>query len=104
MELDFVSGDTWEFDVILKNPDGTDYQMDERDQLWFNVKRRWSDPECAINVVQHDTHFKIEPEQTSLFAGKYYCDIGIIFSNGDIYTVIPEINLIVRNKVKQYGD
>ena len=103
MDIEFVCGDTWEFDVVLKNEDGSDFTLGENDKVWFNVKRRWTDTECAISVVQSETHFKIPPEQTNLFAGKYYGDIGIIFSSGDVYTVIPEINVIVRNKVQPYG-
>ena len=104
MEISFVQGDTWEFDVVFKNLDDSDYELHEGDEVWFKVKRSWTDPECEISVVQDNPHFKIPPEQTNILAGKHYCDIGIIFSNGDIVTVIPEIVLIVRNKVQEYGD
>ena len=104
MELQFVQGDTWEFDVVFQNPDGSDYKLNERDKAWFKVKRRWNDSDCEISVIQNETHFKIPPEQTNLLAGKHYCDVGIIFSNGDVRTVIPEIVLIIRNKVQSHGN
>lgn len=104
MTICFVSGDTWEFDVSLLQDNGTPYELAEGDQVWFNVSREYQDGECLIAVKQDSTHFKVQPPLTNLAATQYQFDIGIIFSNGDVYTAIPEGTLIVKNRVCSDGD
>lgn len=99
MTICFVSGDTWEFDVELLQADGSPYELAEGDQVWFNVKHSYLDDKCLIAIKQESTHFKIQPPLTDLAATQYRFDVGIIFSNGDIYTAIPEGVLIIKNRV-----
>lgn len=104
MTICFVSGDTWEFDVELLQEDGSPYELAEGDQVWFNVSREYQDGACLIAVKQDSTHFKVQPPLTDLAATQYRFDIGIIFSNGDVFTAIPEGMLIVKNRVCDNGD
>lgn len=104
MTICFVSGDTWEFDVELLQADGSPYELAEGDQVWFNVSREYQDGACLIAVKQDSTHFKVQPPLTDLAATQYRFDIGIIFSNGDVFTAIPEGTLIVKNRVCGDGD
>lgn len=99
MTLDFVSGDTWEFDIRLEDAEGQPFRLGEGDRLWFRAKKNYSDQKCAVCAEQDSEHFKIPPEKTAIAAGQYYADIGITFSNGDIHTLLPEITLLIRPKV-----
>ena len=100
MSLTTVCCDTLEFDVELINEDGTPFVLGENDKLWFAVKHDYKDENPAIYVEQHDTHFKIDGEGTEIEAGIYLYEVGIIFADGTIRTVITGEQLKVLNKIR----
>lgn len=95
-----VCCDTLEFDVELTNDDGTPFVLGEDDLLWFAVKHDYTDLEPAIYVEQHDTHFKINGEENELVAGIYLYEVGILFADGTVRTVIHGEKLNVVNKLR----
>lgn len=100
MSLTTVCCDTLEFDVELTNDNGTPFVLGENDKLWFAVKHDYSDLTPAIYVEQHDTHFKIDTEDNELKAGIYLYEVGILFADGTIKTVITGEQLKVLNKIR----
>ena len=99
MQLVFVSGCTWEFDVSLKNQDGTEYVLEEGDKLSFCANKIVGSYPCSICITQNSTHFKIPTDQTNIPEGTYYYDLFIIFENGDKYPLFSQERLVVREEV-----
>ena len=96
-----VCCDTLEFDVELYNDDGTPFVLDANDNLWFAVKKSYSDITPLIYIVQHDTHFKITQITPEIVAGVYMYEIGILFEDGTEKTVITGARLIVEERLKR---
>ena len=98
-EIYTVSGDTLEFDIDLRNEDGTAFTLGGTDNLWFIVKSKPKD-EPLISETQHSTHFEIDNE---LQPGVYLYEVGILFAGGEEKTVITGASLIVEPRLKR-GD
>lgn len=92
VQMSFVSGDTLEFDVCLQMADGQQYQLVDGDNLWFNIKKTPSG-DCLVAKEQESKHFKLSPSQTELPPGQYCGTLGIVFSSGDIFTLLPDIQI-----------
>lgn len=100
MSLITVCCDTLEFDVELTGEDGTPFVLSENDKLWFAVKHDYRDENPAIYVEQNSTHFKIDGESNELEAGFYLYEVGIIFADGTVKTVITGEQLKVLKKLR----
>ena len=104
--LNTVCCDTLEFDVDLINEDGTKLILGDEDKLWFAVKKNYTDEEPKIYIEQNSTHFKIPAQNPELPAGIYMYEIGILFADGTVKTVLHNEKLYVENKLRGhvYGE
>lgn len=83
-----VEGRTFEFEVIVKDSEGNDYEMQEGDELYFLAAKR-DDPDATapiIRMAQADSHFKIK--KLDLEPGMYEFEFGIRFANGDEHPIV----------------
>ncbi|HIZ16521.1 MAG TPA: hypothetical protein H9675_03000 [Firmicutes bacterium] len=84
--LQGVTGRTFEFDAVIINSDGEEYELQDGDKLFFLVSNRDATDKNLVNIRQADKHFKIK--QLSLMPDAYAFEFGIVYSNGDAYTII----------------
>jgi len=103
MELRTVCCDTLEFDVQLFNENGTAFVLGANDKLWFAVKKSYSDLQPIIYKEQHDTHFKFTEFNPEVPAGIYMYEIGILFYDGTVKTVVHNEKLYVDNKLRGHS-
>lgn len=90
-------GDTFRANVFIEQ-DGEQYEVAERDEIRFAMKRNYHDKKTAISkVIPNDTLLlELTPEETkSLEFGTYYYDIQMTFANGDVDTfIVGELDLL----------
>lgn len=97
--LEGVTGRTFEFTVEITRDDGTAYELQDGDELFFLVGRRKETPICVLSMVQSDLHFKIKTLEIP--PGVYEFEFGIKFANGDEHTIITrDVGVLkIANKV-----
>lgn len=96
--IQITRGDTGEFDILLANADGSEYEVQPDDVVTFTVKRDTNTDEVLIQKT--GTHIEIEPADTSgLSYGTYKYDIQVTFGTRKVDTVIPPSNFIVKDEV-----
>lgn len=102
MRIETVCCDTLEFEVKILNKDGTPFVFEPGDEVWFTVKRDYSDPNPLLEVSQADPHFCITNITPELPAGDYMFELGLTFANGKVKTLVParDGKLVVLKKLK----
>lgn len=84
--LQGITERTFEFEAVIINSDGEEYELQDGDKLFFLVINRNVKDNPLINICQADKHFKIK--RLSLPPDAYDFEFGIVYSNGDAYTII----------------
>lgn len=91
---------------IKNSIDGTDYQLNDTDVIYLDVKKNAADRAAVIrkkataaDLINGTLPFVIYPEDTAeLSAGDYWFDVRLVIDDKNIYTIIPMSKLhIVRN-------
>ncbi len=70
-EIRITKGDSMSVEVILRNHDGSFYEMKEGDKIVFSVKRRLRD-KYEVLLEKEGLPFEFTAEETSLPTGTYY--------------------------------
>lgn len=102
--ITLTRGDSASISVSLKNPDGTDYNLQSGDMLMFTVKhncitediiiQKDISSDCIINLIPTDTN--------TLLYGVYFYDVQLTKANGAVNTVIPPRDFILDKEVTFY--
>ncbi len=108
--ITFYQGDSVDFDVFVKNSDGTPYDITNH-KIWFTVKTAFTDPDSAaliqvttangisfIDATNGEIEISLTPDITEPLPTNTYlhCDVQIRTPAGKIYTVY--IDQIVANE------
>lgn len=96
-------GDTAYLEVAITLKDGSLYEMGPADTLKFSVKKNVDDEEYAFQKVSEGSNlFTILPLDTSkLDTGKYWYDVELDTSIGEIFTVIEKTGFYLREEVTE---
>jgi hypothetical protein len=89
--IQLTRGDTARLAVSITNDlDGSEYTMQEGDELTLTVKKAVTDAQPAFQKVLHgENKFHIEPKDTAGLAfGRYKYDVQLTLADGDVYTII----------------
>ena len=100
--ITLTRGDSFYTDIVIKNPDGSDYTMQENDVVRFALKKKYTDAEPLIlKTIPNETLIlHLEPEDTKDMAfGKYVYDVELTKANGDVDTFICEADLELAKEV-----
>ena len=99
--ITLTRGDSASISVALKNPDGTDYNLQSGDELLFTVKYNCITEDIIIQKdISTDAIINLIPSDTKdLLYGEYFYDVQLTRANGDVYTVIPPRDFIVAKEV-----
>lgn len=99
--ITLTRGDSASISVTLKNPDGTDYNLQSGDELLFTVKYNCITEDIIIQKdISTDTIINLIPSDTKdLLYGEYFYDVQLTRANGDVNTVIPPRDFIVAKEV-----
>lgn len=95
-------GDSLRCDVKLYNKDGTEYIPNDKDSIRFAMKKSFYDQEplLFINIPIDTMILKINAEDTKPFDfGRYYYDMQITKSNGDVDTFITKGIFLLTEEV-----
>lgn len=104
--ITLTRGDSASISVALKNPDGTDYNLQSGDELLFTVKYNCITEDIIIQKdISTDAIINLIPSDTKdLLYGEYFYDVQLTRANGDVNTVIPPRDFIVAKEVTFGGD
>ena len=99
--ITLTRGDSASISVALKNPDGTDYNLQSGDELLFTVKYNCITEDIIIQKdISTDTIINLIPSDTKdLLYGEYFYDVQLTRANGSVNTVIPPRDFIVAKEV-----
>lgn len=100
--ITLTRGDSFYAEVIMKNPDKTDYTPQQGDSVRFALKKKYQDAEPLIlkQIPTNTLVLHLEPEDTkSLPFGKYVYDIELTKANGDVDTFIYESEFEIAKEV-----
>lgn len=85
---------------------GNNYVMSSGDKAIFGVKRRLEDSTCVIlkqfgvnNYYNGKYTLVVSATDTNIPPGRYYFDVGILYSNGDFYKAIKNCRLRINDGV-----
>lgn len=97
--IKITRGDTGRFSITLTNElDGTVYTPSAYDKITFTVKKSVKD--TNILIQKEGTTITISPEDTANLAfGKYVYDVQVVFSNGDVDTVVVPSTFQILSEV-----
>lgn len=85
-----TKGDNAEIDIRVFNLDGTEYHIQETDEITLTVRKNAASPQVAFTQAAYINTIYIEPSHTSsLTPGLYVYDIQLTNSDGEISTIIP---------------
>lgn len=91
-----VRGDDEELDVVTKNADGTDYEMQPEDILTLTVRSKPTEdslPLIQISSAPGSTRIVIRHEDTAEMAyGSYSADVQLMTGDGRRKTVWPDLD------------
>lgn len=93
-----VTGRTFEFEAAVLGEDGSEYELQDGDRLFFLVDRQYRNEPPLLSLIQPDTHFKVK--RLELPPNQYDFEFGILFANGDAYSIIAR----KFGKLKVYGN
>ena len=99
--ITLTRGDSASISVTLKNPDGTDYNLQSGDELLFTVKYNCITEDIIIQKdISTDAIINLIPSDTKdLLYGEYFYDVQLTRANGSVNTVIPPRDFIVAKEV-----
>lgn len=99
--ITLTRGDSASISVALKNPDGTDYNLQSGDELLFTVKYNCITEDIIIQKdISTDAIINLIPSDTKdLLYGEYFYDVQLTRANGSVNTVIPPRDFIVAKEV-----
>lgn len=101
--ISLTRGDSAYLDLHIYNKDGSVYEMQIGDALWFAVKKDANDSTYAIapKAVGNDMVLTINPSDTSsLDFGTYYYDVQLKNSmSGYVNTIIPISKFIINEEI-----
>lgn len=91
-KIELTRGDTLYLTVRLKNADGTDYEPEQGDRVWFRMKKHATDTESVI-YKEFDLEtmtIRIDPQDTeNLTVGyNYPYNIRAVRNDSDVATPI----------------
>ena len=103
--ITLTRGDSASISVALKNPDGTDYNLQSGDELLFTVKYNCITEDIIIQKdISTDAIINLIPSDTKdLLYGEYFYDVQLTRANGSVNTVIPPRDFIVAKEVTVGG-
>lgn len=91
-----VRGDDEELEVVAKNSDGTDYEMQPGDVLTLTVRknpREDSAPLLQVSSVPGDTRIILRHEDTAgMDYGAYSADVQLMTEDGRRKTIWPDLD------------
>lgn len=104
--ITLTRGDSASITVSLKNPDGTDYELQTGDELIFTVKHNCITEDIIIQKdISSNGIIILQPSDTNdLLYGVYFYDVQLTRANGSVNTVIPPRDFIVSKEVTFGGD
>lgn len=100
--IEMTRGDTLRVEVVMKQPDDTEYTPAAGDVVRFAMKRWYTDAEALITkTLDNETRIlELLPEDTkSLPFGKYVYDIEITYADGVVDTFIAKAALVLSEEV-----
>lgn len=102
--ITLTRGDSASISVTLKNPDGTNYNLQSGDILLFTVKYNCiTDNIIFQKDISSNATINILPSDTNeLSYGTYYYDVQLTKANGAVNTVIPPRDFIIDKEVTFY--
>lgn len=95
-------GDTARLNVSINNDsNGTEYEIQDTDELRFTVKKSVSDESPVLQkIITGSSLFHIRPEDTAgLSFGRYKYDVQLTTGGGDVYTVIGPSTFEIAQEV-----
>ena len=97
-----TKGDTLETVLILKYPDGTIYEPEDGDELWFTVKSTYEDslPMFKKKVSNETMTLVLESDETSILNPEDSYVFDVELRVGDYVQTVIVGNLIITNEVK----
>ena len=102
--ITLTRGDSASINVGLKNPDGTDYNLQSGDVLLFTVKYNCITEDIIIQKdISSDAVINLIPSDTNtLLYGVYFYDVQLTKADGSVNTVIPPRDFTIDKEVTFY--
>ena len=89
-DIKMTRGDSVILNMVIYTPDGNVYEMQNGDSLYFTVRelpKKTSDSPL-IEKTFSNNDIKLTPADTMFLKyGRYFWDVTLIFSDGDVNTV-----------------
>lgn len=84
--LEGVTNRTFSFTVEITREDGSKYELQGGDELFFLVGERKGPDSCILSIIQKELQFRVK--SLEIPSGVYEFEFGIKLANGDKYTII----------------
>lgn len=96
--ISVTRGDTLRLHVDLVQDDGTEYELQDGDELTWTVRR--SARSQTVLIQKHGQDVVVEPSDTApLDFGRYRYDVQLTTASGDVCTVVKPADFIVAEEV-----
>jgi len=96
-------GDTLSIKLDITNKDGGKYTPSSSDNIYFSVKRHYTDTECFLRkkISSSTCQLTLSSTETKRFEqpAVYVYDVEITFSDGTVDTIIPNGILEITEEV-----
>lgn len=97
--ITITRGDTGKFTICPMDKDRNAYILEEGDSILFTVKKDTSDT-SEVLIQKNGPEVILQPSDTKpLKYGTYKYDVEVRLANGEIYTIIPESDFVVKGEV-----
>lgn len=96
--ISITRGDTGKFEIRILDAYKNIYTLEEGDTILFTVKK---DTETSDVLIQKNSlDIRIDPIDTQdLKYGIYKYDIQVTLANGEVHTIIPASDFIIKEEV-----
>ena len=89
--IKLTRGDSAVIDLVIYMPDGTIYELEEGDKVYFGVRllpKKAPGEQMLLEKEFESNEIKIESGDTAFLKyGRYFYDCSLIFADGDINTI-----------------
>ena len=104
-------GDSADISVTLTNMDGTPYELQPGDTVYFRMKQKVTNEESQIliektaYISQDEIVISLdEPDTMELPFGKYHYEIELVTDDGRHYTVVVDADFEVGKELENHGE
>lgn len=89
-------GDTFSVPVVVTNPDGTPYKMQDGDVIRFKLTTKPGGLVLITKYIGQEMILTLEPSDTSILpCGMYFFDMQMTFAGGAVDTFLVEGTFII---------